>query len=338
MNTQKICARCVMPESPPHITLDDQGVCNLCLEYDRTRAGAACTRTLETDFIKLLNQNKGKGKYDCLAMCSGGKDSTSALYYMKTRYHLNPLAFTFDHGFETEEALANVRRAVEVLGVDFLYFKSDYMKKMFSMILKSGSKAVICHPCSIWYIQLSFEVARMHDIPLIIAGWTKGQSNRQPVMTKCGCNAHSPEFAAMAEATREFLETQAKKDPQYADFPCTMEEVLKQAQKKHKCLVLSPHWFLPFGQESYVETIQKELGWKEPVSSYPAHTTNCALNFISVHNSMKSFGYTHYHVEMSKMIREGLLTREKALSDLEIRFDTAFLNDIARPLDYRFDA
>lgn len=270
-------------------------------------------------------------------MCSGGKDSTSSLYYMKKRYNLNPLAFTFDHGFETEEALENVRNAVDILGIDFVFFKSTFMKEMFSKILNSGSKAVVCHPCSIWYMDLAFDVAARYDIPLIVAGWTKGQSTNTGVMSKCGCNIHAPEFKAMAQATIDFLNNELDDMAKYKDFPKSMEEVLKRANKKHKSLVVSPHWFLPFGPDVYLETIKKELNWKAPKVSYPGGSTNCSLNFISVYNSMKYFGYTHYHVEASKLIREGYMTREEALKQLEINFDKSLLNEVAEKLNFHFD-
>ena len=70
--------------------------------------------------------------------------------------------------------------------------------------------------------------------------------------------------------------------------------------------------------------------------SYPAKTTNCALNFISARWALDHFGYTHYHVEMSKLIREGLLTRAEALEQLRADFDPALLNRIAEPLGFRF--
>ena len=139
-----ICKKCVLPDSPPDITLDAEGVCNVCRAHEKS--GAACSvPLLETDFVKILAQHKGKHAYDCLVMCSGGKDSTASLYYMKRRYKANPLAFMFDHGFETEDAVANVQRAVEKLGVDFLSFRSTFMHGIFSKILKTGSQAVICH-------------------------------------------------------------------------------------------------------------------------------------------------------------------------------------------------
>ena len=330
-----ICKKCVLPENKPNIWLNEAGICNLCLEYEKTEQ--SMDKPLETDFIKLLKIYKSTGEYDCLVMCSGGKDSTSALYYMKKRYKLNPLAFTFDHGFETEDAMENVRNAVEILGVDFLLFKTDFMKEMFSEILKTQSKAAICHLCSIWYMDLTFKMAAKFNIPIIIAGWTKGQSTKQPLMSRCGCSIHQPEFYDMSKATTEFLNNYKKNNPKYKDFPKSMEEVLTRAKMRQKCVVLSPHWFLPFDSGIYVETIKKELKWKLPGLSYPANSTNCYLNFVSVYNSMRDYGYTHYHVEMSKLIREGLLSREEALKSLEANFSKELLNSIASKLGYQFN-
>ena len=337
MNGPKICRKCVLPEAPPEITLDADGVCNICADYAKQTAAAREEKPLETDFTKILAQHRGKHEYDCLVMCSGGKDSTASMYYMKTRYKTKPLAFTFDHGFETEDALDNIKKAVEKLGVDFMLFRSDFMHDMFAKIINTGSKAVICHLCSIWYMYLTFKMAARFDIPIIIAGWTKGQSLRQPAMTKCACNITAPEFARMGAATKEFIDQHVRTDPKYKDFPASMEEVLARAQKRHKALVLSPHWFLPYDSQTYVETIERELGWKYPALSYPAKSTNCYLNFISAYNSMKNYGYTHYHVEMSKLIRDGALTRAEALELLKMDFGKDFLNKIAAPLGCKIE-
>ena len=336
MDEQTLCNKCIMPEHKPDVFFNESGVCNICVNYENMKKFDNI-KSLETDFLKIINKYKGKYKYDCLVMCSGGKDSTSSLYYIKKRYKLNPLAFTFDHGFETEEALDNIKNAVDILDVDFLFFKSTFMKDMFSKILSSESKAVICHPCSIWYMDLAFDIAARYDIPLIVAGWTKGQSTKQEVMSKCGCNIHAPEFKDMAQATKNFMEEELNNMPKYKDFPRSMEEVLKRANKKHKAMVVSPHWFLPFGPEIYVDIIKKELNWKAPKISYPKGSTNCLLNYISVFNSIKHFGYTHYHVEASKLIREGYLTREDALNQLKIDFDKNLLNSVAEKLNYRFE-
>ncbi|MDD5077602.1 MAG: 7-cyano-7-deazaguanine synthase [Candidatus Omnitrophica bacterium] len=330
MDTKKICERCVLPESRPGIWLDEEGVCNLCREYEKEKKDGKKGISLETEFTKMLRNYKSRGEYDCLVMCSGGKDSTAALYYMKKRYKLNPLAFMFDNGFETEDALENVKNAVEALGVDLVYFKSDFMSGMFSRLVKAGSGAVICHLCSLWYMDLTIKTAARYGISLVIAGWTKGQS-REGIFPGCACD-NAPEFSAMAEETGKFLDRYCKNDPRYKDFPRSMEEVLKRARKRQRCVVLSPHWFLPFEAETSLETIKKELGWKTPEQSYPAKTTNCGLNFLSVYLSLKHYGYTHYHAEMSRLIRQGALTREEALEALKVNFGAERLAPILKKL------
>lgn len=337
MTEQRLCNRCVLPHSPPDIELDAEGICNVCRDHEAAHADDDSRPMLMSDFVKLLKKHRGKGEYDCLVMCSGGKDSTSSLYTMKTRFKMKPLAFTFDHGFETEDAIANVQRAVKALDVDFMLFRTTELSPLIAKLLQSGSKAVICHLCSIWYMDLTFKMAARFKIPIIVAGWTKGQSQDQSVMSKCACNIYAPEYRAMGRATVEFLDSLGD-DPEFRDFPRSMEDVLKRAKKRHKSIVVSPHWFLDHDVDDYVKTIQEEVGWKYPRVSYPAKSTNCYLNFVAVHNSMKNYGYTHYHVEMSKLIRQGDMTRDEALELLESNYDTDMLNRIVEPLGYRFES
>lgn len=325
-----------MPENKPDVFFNEEGVCNLCVEFENRKIEREAAQPLETDFIKIIDKHRGKDKYDCLVMLSGGKDSTASLYYMVKRYKLRVLAFNFDHGFETEEARKNIENAVDILGVDFMTFKSNFMKPMFEKILKTNADVVVCHPCSIWYMQLAFDVAARYKIPMIVAGWTKGQSVKNAVKPGVSKEDQSLEFRKMAKATTDFLKNELKDMPQYKNFPTSMEEVIKRAKRRFKSIVISPHWFLPFGPETYVEVIKKELKWQRPQFSYPKGSTNCSLNFISAYNSVKHFGYTHYHVEASKMIRETMMSREEALNELAIDFDKELLNTIAKDLDYEF--
>ena len=149
------------------------------------------------------------------------------------------------------------------------------MHDMFARIVTSGSGAIICHLCSMWYMQVAFDTAARYEIPILIAGWTKGQSARLGVMSSCACKAGTREYASMSEATRRFLAT-LKQDAKYKDFPQSMEEVLQRARKRHKAIVLSPHWFLNTHPDEYVELIRRELGWEYPDLSYPARTPKTA--------------------------------------------------------------
>jgi hypothetical protein len=331
----RICCKCVLPESPPDIVLDSNGVCSICLNHAasvRAQPAPGERDMLETDFIKILDKHRGKGQYDCLCMLSGGKDSTAAVYYVKERYKLNPLVFTFNHGFVPDEHIASARKTVEKLGVDFLYYNTSFMKDMFRKIIETKSKVVICPVCSLWYMLKTYEIAAQFDIPIIISGWTKGQTtgSSRSILSKCACDQNPDEFKAMTSATREFMETHVKTDPKYRDFPMNMEEVFTIAKRKYKskAIVLSPHWFVPGGPEEYVPVIQEKLDWDYPARSYPKKSTNCDLNFLASALAVKNFGYSHYHIEMSNMIRLGVLTRDEAINLLEMDFGEGILDEI----------
>lgn len=315
-----LCKKCVLPESKPDIVLNGEGICNICIDFEKRKAFKQGNVILESEVIKILNKYRGKGRYDCLVMCSGGKDSTLALYYMKKRYKMNPLAFTFDHGFENEEALTNIKNAVNILGVDWVYYKSDFMKDVFTKIIELRTRAPICHVCAIWYLWFTHDLAYRFNIPLIIAGWTKGQSLHG--------GETGVEYNSMSTATSDFIANYLHKYPAYRDFPQSIKEVLTRSRRKFKTEAISPHWVLPYDPDRIKEILEAELKWKTPQLSYPLNSTNCIMNFVSVYLCMKNFGFTHYHIEMSKLIRLGELTREEAIKLLEINFDEKFINTI----------
>jgi hypothetical protein len=320
MRLLSVCNKCVLPEAKPYIWLNQEGVCNICIDYEKAKSSDKGNQLLETEFIKMLNMHKSKGKYDCLVMCSGGKDSTLSLYYMKKRYKMNPLVFTFDHGFENSEALENIRKAVDILGVDWVYYRSDFMKDIFSLLIKSHSRAPICHVCAIWYIWLIYDFAARYSIPLIVAGWTKGQSIEKGETGK--------EYISMSQATNDFVVNYLHKNPKYKWFPKSINEAIKISQRRFITKAISPHWFVQWDAEKIMGLLHKELKWERPRLSYPEGSTNCLMNFVSVYLSMKNYGYTHYHIEMSKQIRLGELSREEAINKLKINFNQALLDNI----------
>jgi len=66
MTSQKICKKCVLPESKPDIWLDEDGLCNVCIEYVKIKDSAEEVKPLETDFVKMLKLYKSHREYDCL--------------------------------------------------------------------------------------------------------------------------------------------------------------------------------------------------------------------------------------------------------------------------------
>jgi N-acetyl sugar amidotransferase len=122
MQTQqfKICSRCLLDSSVTSIRFDETGVCNFCHNHDFLMQyypdGPSGTQELERliETIKI----KGKGRaYDCIIGVSGGTDSTFVLY-QAVKMGLRPLAVHFDNGWNSDNAVTNIKNVTNKLNVD----------------------------------------------------------------------------------------------------------------------------------------------------------------------------------------------------------------------------
>ena len=115
------CTQCILPETFPFISYDNQGVCNYCKNYvlDKTQ------KTIE-ELKEIVEPFRSKtGKPDCLVPFSGGRDSTYSLHIVKKELGLNPIAFTYDWGMVTDLARRNIARVCGKLGVENIIVSAD---------------------------------------------------------------------------------------------------------------------------------------------------------------------------------------------------------------------
>jgi len=129
--------------------------------------------------------SKGSG-YECLVCFSGGKDSTYTLDLLKNHYGLRILAVTMDNGFISPVAMENIRRMVESLGVDHIFFKPrfDLLKQIFAgaatEVFYSGKTlqraSTICTSCISIVKFTALRMAIEQEIPFVGYGWSPGQA------------------------------------------------------------------------------------------------------------------------------------------------------------------
>ena len=81
MESLKRCKRCLLPETHETLILDKDGICNICRSHE-IKNEINWERKLK-DFDKIIEEHKGKYKYDCIVPFSGGKDSKWTLYFLK---------------------------------------------------------------------------------------------------------------------------------------------------------------------------------------------------------------------------------------------------------------
>src|SRR3989344_7743510 len=104
----KICIKCIMDTSDPHITFDENGICNHCRDYKKKLGHLRSEEDLKKKIEKIQNSGKGK-KYDCVIGLSGGVDSSMVAYLVK-QHGLRPLAIHVDNGWNSELSVANIEK------------------------------------------------------------------------------------------------------------------------------------------------------------------------------------------------------------------------------------
>jgi glucosamine--fructose-6-phosphate aminotransferase (isomerizing) len=92
-NTLKRCNRCLLPETMPYISFDEEGVCSYCRDYETRGNYLKGEKALE-EFVSQYRNNSGEP--DVLIGFSGGRDSSFGLDYIKNTLGLHPLTFTYD--------------------------------------------------------------------------------------------------------------------------------------------------------------------------------------------------------------------------------------------------
>jgi len=143
----KYCKRCVMPNTRPGISFNEEGVCEACLNYEKKKNTDWDARWKELEELcdKYRGSN-GEG-YDCAIAVSGGKDSTFQVYVLKELLHMNPLLISIDNWSWTETGRMNKANLSDTFGCDILSFSLNEKvgrKMMLKGLEKLGSPT--------WYV------------------------------------------------------------------------------------------------------------------------------------------------------------------------------------------
>ena len=118
-----------MDTSDQYIVFDDQGHCNHCAEFiERTSKLTYQGETSEQELnihLEKIKKAGRKNKYDCIIGVSGGVDSCYVAYIAKKK-GLRPLAVHMDNGWDSEEAVNNIKKVCNRLNIDYQSYVLDW--------------------------------------------------------------------------------------------------------------------------------------------------------------------------------------------------------------------
>jgi N-acetyl sugar amidotransferase len=305
----QICCHCIMDTSDPHIRFDDSGYCDYCVNFKTLIApnwdtGPSGRLKLQALADQIRAEGQGKD-FDCIIGLSGGLDSSYAAYVAKEKMGLRPLLFHVDAGWNTDQAVGNIEKLVDGLGLD-LYTEVinwEEMKRLQVAFLRSGIPDQDLPQDASFFSSL-YKFARQYNIKHIITG-----SN---FSTEC---CREPEEwggylgidkRLFGDIWRRFGEGELK------TFPLTDILVYKVwYQKVLGMKVHHPLNLVPYVKMDAEDELQRRFGWQR---FQHKHHESRFTRFYEDYWLPRRFGYEKRRAHFSSLIMTGQMTREEALA------------------------
>ena len=325
------CTRCILPETFPGIKFDEEGVCNYCLGYEKVEVKG------EEALRKALSQYRGKGKkYDCIVPISGGRDSSFALHQIVRKHKMRAVALTVDSGAITPEGYRNIKRITEVLNVDHVWIKdqkhietaTENTKTKFLAWLKKPSINTIVPVLNAGDKRMNlrmYEYAHTHNIPLLMGGNNIGNSSFEQEHFKTGFLGVFPDERGMYSTYDKIrllflLGWEFLRNPHNYHWSIFKEYFggafvyfFESLQKPHDVETLGFYDYVHWNEKEVVSTIRNELDWKGASDTTATWRIDDSAYPLIDYLYLRLVGFNEFDEHYSKLIRDGQISREKAL-------------------------
>lgn len=338
MEKHIMCSRCIMDTSDPNITFDDEGVCDYCHNFNTHiapswRAGEGDPAALAQ--MAELIRAAGKGQdFDCIIGLSGGLDSSYVAYVAKEKMGLRPLLFHVDAGWNTDQAVGNIEKLVDGLGLD-LYtdvVNWESVKRMQLAFLRAGIPDQDLVQDAAFFSGL-YRFARKYNIKHIMTG-----SNYS---TEC-CR-EPEEWGGYLGIDRTLFGDIWRQcgDGKPNDFPLVDILVYKLLyQKLMGMKVHHPLNLVPYVKKDAEQVLADRFGW-QPFRH--KHHESRFTRFYEDYWLPRRFGYEKRRAHFSSLIMTGQMSRDAALERIaRPEMDEHFLRQefeyVASKLDLTVDA
>lgn len=121
----KRCTKCILPETMPFIRFDKEGVCNYCHNYKKRNKPKP-----KEELFKLVEPYRRAGnELDCIVPFSGGRDSCYGLHLIVKELEMKPVTYTYDWGMVTDLGRRNISQMCGDLGVENIIVAADISQK-----------------------------------------------------------------------------------------------------------------------------------------------------------------------------------------------------------------
>ncbi|WPD21316.1 MAG: N-acetyl sugar amidotransferase [Candidatus Electrothrix scaldis] len=302
------CTYCVMDTTDPEIVFDEKGQCHHCRSYQQkvhklTYQGKAS----DHDFKLLTEQVKIDGKtasYDCVIGVSGGVDSSYTCYLAK-RLGLRPLAVHMDNGWNSREAVKNIKTICNSLEIDYVSHVLNWEEfKDLQLAFLKASIVEMEIPTDVAIQYALHKVAAENGVKYILSG---GNMAGEAILPRTWF--YYPKDSKLLKSIHRKYGT--KKISTYPTFDY-LDEIYYKFIKGIR--ILYPLNYVPYSKPDAMKTLEEKLGW---VKYGGVHHESMFTRIVLSYLQPTKFQVDYRKCTLSAQICNGIISRKEALAQLE---------------------
>lgn len=326
-NDIKRCTKCILPETMPFIKFDSLGVCNYCNTYAPRNNPKP-----KEELFELMEPYRRKGKeLDCIVPFSGGRDSCYSLHLIVKELKMKPVTYTYDWGMVTDLGRRNISRMCAQMGVENIIVAADISQKRKNIrmnleawlksphlgmmaMLTAGDKHFFRYVESIKK-QTGINLNLWGVNPLEVTHFKTGFLNIEPDFEEKRVYSHgamkqlryhSKRFKAMLESPSYFNSSL---------FDTLSGEYYRSFTEKKDYYHLFDYW--RWDENEVNNTLLNQYDWEKSIDTSTTWRIGDGTAAFYNYVYYTVAGFTEHDTFRSNQIREGQITREKALELVE---------------------
>lgn len=313
----QICARCIMDTTDPEIRFDANGCCNHCeAALERLRRQVLPPEKQEQARIALAEKIRRDGKhldYDCIIGVSGGIDSTTTAYWVK-KLGLRPLAVHFDNGWNSELAVHNIKKTLDVLGIELFTYVVDWEEfRDLQLCFLKASVANCEAPTDHGITATLFRTARRVGCRYVLSGSNVATEAIMP-----------PAWGHYNQDLRHLKALHRR----FGSIPLRTMPTISMGQYLRYVFVHGIRQipflnYVPYNKQEAKAVMARDLGWR----AYPRkHGESIWTAYFQDYYLPFKFGYDKRRAHLSSLICSGQMTRDEALQEVtDLPYDPELL-------------
>jgi N-acetyl sugar amidotransferase len=307
-STEQTCSTCIMDTSDPGIRFDRSGRCDYCVNFENNlrphwQADVGDPTRVQALAARIRGERSGHD-FDCIIGLSGGLDSSYTAFVAREVMGLRPLLFHVDAGWNTDQAVGNIEKLVNGLGLDLYTEVVDWeeMKDLQVAFLRSQI-ADQDIPQDAAFFSALYRFARKHRIKHVLTG---GNYSTE-------CCREPEEWGAYPGIDKTLILDIHRRfgSRPLRSFPLVDIMTYKILyQRVLGMTVVRPLDLVPYIKHDAEQQLERRFGWQR---FQHKHHESRFTRFYEDYWLPRKFGFQKRRAHFSSLIMTGQMTREEAL-------------------------